>query len=67
MSHRAKIVWVPFMQRYQITCLDCGELLCDDIATLPPFQAPGDCEPDENTLGISVEEKIKTTDIFGKR
>ena len=64
-NHRGKIVWVPALKVNQIVCLDCGELLCDDIATLPPFHAPGECEPDENTLGIDVEERITTKDVFG--
>jgi hypothetical protein len=64
MSHRCEIVYAKSIDKYQIKCLECGALLCDDVTTLPEFSAPGDCEIPE-TLGIHVEEKIRTEDIFG--
>jgi len=62
--HRGKIVYAKSIDKYQITCLDCGALLCDDILTLPEFSAPGECERPE-ALGVHVAERIKTKDIFG--
>ena len=64
MSHKCEIVYAKSSDKYQIKCMDCGALLCDDITTLPAFDAPGECKrPD--VLGVHVEEKIRTKDIFG--
>ena len=64
MTHRCEIVYAKSIDKYQIKCMECGALLCEDVTTLPPFDAPGECERPE-TLGIHVEEKIKMKDIFG--
>lgn len=61
--HKARLFWFPAYQKYMVRCVICGATLVED-PDVDTFDVPGDCKPPP-TLGVEVEERVRTRDIFG--
>lgn len=57
-------MWVPADQAYKLVCVECGEVLLDDVDGLE-LEWDGTCEGPGDTLGVHVREVIKSKDKFG--
>ncbi len=64
MNHVGKVLWVPSDREYHLICKLCGVVLLDDINGIE-LEYEGECEPEENSLGVHAVEEIGSKDIFG--